>query len=237
MTIIRSLLPSHRRGDSNSRMRHAQTALARAWDCGAYPKRWHLWARTAFASERADRFIKHPGRDSLIATNQLNWIVWAQCFNDRRCRKDVPSECTYGSVLPHQDGHKRRSRREGMGDGGEQTHTYSRRLGTAIGGRATPYLRLLRGLSQWTRCDTRNATPLNHCAGPNLLPASIPSRHDFRARLARSKKRWIYKGPRTAWRFGDSSRLRFEDVSPSNCALCLSPWERPIDPRIMRDLG
>lgn len=93
-------------------------------------------------------------------------------------------------------------RREG-GEWGKQTHTYSRRLEAAIGGRATPYLRLLRGLSQWTRCDTRNATPLNHC-GPKPSPCLHPSPHprpDFRRRLARSKKRWIYKGPRTGLAF------------------------------------
>jgi len=65
---------------------------------------------------------------------------------------------------------------------------------------ATPYLRLLRGLSQWTRCDTRNATPLNHC-GPKTFslppPSPIPSPHPRFSgkRLTRSKKRWIYKGP------------------------------------------
>jgi len=96
---------------------------------------------------------------------------------------------------------------------------------------ATPYLRLLRGLSQWTRCDTRNATPLNHCGPktfslPHPPPSPIPSPHPRFSgkRLTRSKKRWIYKGPQAAWglRFGDSSRLRFGDVSPSNCALCFS---------------
>jgi len=60
--------------------------------------------------QQADRFIKHPGCDSLIATNQLNWIVWAQCFNDRRCWEGIPSECNYGSVLPHQDRQRERER-------------------------------------------------------------------------------------------------------------------------------
>lgn len=69
-------------------------------------------------------------------------------------------------------------------------------------------LRLLRRLSQWTRCDTRNATPLNHCGPkPSLCPAPPPI---FRRRLSRSKKRWIYKGPWVAWRFEDSFRLRFK---------------------------
>lgn len=74
-------------------------------------------------SERADRFIKHPGRDSLVVTNQLNWIVRAQCFGSvvgqrERERESASPECTYGLALPHQDGHKRESRgREGKEKG------------------------------------------------------------------------------------------------------------------------
>lgn len=88
----------------------------------AYPKRWHLWTCTAFGSERADRFIKH----SLIATNQLNWIVWAQCFNDRRCREGRRN--TYG-LHTTQDGHEedRGERRKGVGETNSHITTSVRR--------------------------------------------------------------------------------------------------------------
>lgn len=36
-----------------------------------------------------DRFIKHPTARTLVVTNQLNWIVWAQCFSGLRCNRAI----------------------------------------------------------------------------------------------------------------------------------------------------
>lgn len=96
MTITRSLLPSTRwlqqPHASRANRTRARTRVAKR---RLYSKRWHLWARMAFALERADRFIKHLSRDSLIITNQLNWVVGAQCVNERRYREDIPIGIMY----------------------------------------------------------------------------------------------------------------------------------------------
>lgn len=90
-----------------------------------------------------------------------------------RRRESVSLECTYGSVLPHQDGRKETKARQ---TGGRQTHTHPRRLRAGIGGSNTVPSSSSWSLSQWTPCDTRNATPLNHCGPkPPLCPYTLPA--------------------------------------------------------------
>jgi len=90
----------------------------------------------AFALERADRFIKHLGRDSLIVTNQLNWIVGAPVCQ----RSTMQRGHTVGMYLwIHATAPRRAQGDEGVTRGGAGSKlTYiHRRLGAGIGGSNT----------------------------------------------------------------------------------------------------
>lgn len=112
-----------------------------------------------------DRFIKHPTACTLVVTNQLNWIVWAQCFSGLWCNQAI--------YVPHQD--KRTWYRMDTSERSQRQH----RTFVLFVVESSSLLFSSRPVTDEPRCDTRKATPLNH-HGPerHILPSlsSLPPR-------------------------------------------------------------